>query len=138
MATLSQIRTAVKTIVESPTANLKVYPRIPGTPTSRAAVLRIATADFAVTMGKGFDTWNLDLIVLLSTGDLDVAQQHLDEYIDGGGSNSIRAAVFATPGLGLSNTSAHIAGVVGYGPFDAAAYDHVGAILRLVVTTKPS
>lgn len=139
MATLGEIREAIKSTVEPEAVGLKVYPRIPGTAMSRCLVIRPSTADFLVVMRKGFDTWNFDLVVLLtSNGDLDVAQRHLDEYIDGGGSKSIRAAIFQNKTLGLPDTDAHISGLAGYGPFDFAAYDHVGAILRLVVTTKPS
>ncbi len=138
MASLKQIREGVKAIVEAEQIGLKVYPRIPGTTVGRVLVVRLATADFTVVMRKGADTWNLDLIVLLATSDLDVAQQHLDEYIDGGGPKSIRSAIFANKSLGLDDVDAHIAQMVGYGPFDFASYDHVGAILRLIVHTTPS
>lgn len=138
MATLGEIRQAIKATVEPEAVGLKVYPRIPGSGVSRCLVVRPATSDFVVVMKKGFDTWNFDLVVLLATGDLDVAQAHLDDYIDGGGDKSIRAAIFQNKTLGLADTDAHISGLVGYGPFDFASYDHVGGILRLVVTTKPS
>lgn len=142
MASLEQIREGVKTIVEGEQIGLKVYPRIPGDKTGRALVIRptpVGPADFTVAMRKGVDTWRFDLIVLLATSDLDIAQRHLDEYIDGGGTKSIRAAIFANNSLGLDDgTDAHIAGLAAYGPFDFASYDHVGAILRLIVHTTPS
>lgn len=138
MATLAEIRTAIKTVIEGSTTGLKVYPLIPGTATGRCVVVRPVNADFAVTMGRGSDTWALDLQVLVPGSDLDVAQTHLDGYIDGGGANSLRALIFANRTLGLANTDAYISGLAGYGSFEAAGYQHVGAVLRLSVQTRPS
>lgn len=138
MATLAAIRTALKTVLEADTVGLKVYPLIPGSPTPRCVVIRPADADYTVAMRKGLDTWTLDLTILLSGSDLAVAQTHLDGYIDGGGPNSLRSIIFATNGLGLADTDAHIAGMTGYGTHPAAAYEHIGAVLRLVVHTKPT
>lgn len=140
MASLAQIRAGIKQVVEAEQLGLKVYPRIPGTTVGRACVIRPAVTDFTVVMGKGLDVWHLDLVVLLAAdGAVDVAQQHLDDYIDGGGPKSIRAAIFANKNLGLDDgTSANVAGMRDYGPFDFASYDHIGAILRLVVSTSPA
>jgi hypothetical protein len=140
MATLGEIREAIKAIVEPEAVGLKVYPLIPGTAQGKALVVEPApgAASFDRAMGRGVDEWHFNLILIMSSSSLVVAQTHLDEYIDGGGEKSIRRIVFASNNLGLPNTNAHVSGVVGYGPLEAAAYEHVSATLRLVVITKPS
>lgn len=139
MATFAQIRTAVKTIVEANTDGLKVYPRVPGTATSRALVVQPTTpTDFTVAMGRGTDTWQIDLVLVMGLGDLDVAQQHLDAYVDGGGTNSIRKIIFDNRTLGLDDTNAHVAALTAYGQVANASYDNISATLRMVVHTRPS
>lgn len=95
------------------------------------------TADFLVAMGRGTDTWELDLHVLVSDADQQLGQVNLDELVSGAGTRSVRAAVFSTKTLGLSNTDAHVAAMTAYGVrFEAPEIDHIGATLRLVVHTR--
>jgi hypothetical protein len=139
MATFAEIRSAVKTTVEDNIDGLKVYPRVPGNATSRALVVRPAIpTDFNVVMRRGTDTWQIDLVVVIGLGDMDVAQQHLDGYVDGGGANSIRKVIFDNRTLGLANTDAHVSGLIAYGDTVNASYDNISATLRLVVHTVPS
>jgi len=139
MATFTQIRDAVKTVVEANIGTIKVHPRVPGTATGHALVVQPAPGtDFSMAMNRGIDEWQVNLTVIIPVGDLDVAQRHLDAYVDGGGSDSIRKVIFQNKNLGMSGTSAHVSGIVAYGPTDNADYDNVSATLRMVVTTNPS
>lgn len=138
MASLKDIRAAIKSTLESNIADFTVYRTIPGSTSGIAAVVRPTTADFVVAMGKGTDTWALSLIVIVPASDLEVAQDQLDELIDGGGLRSIRRVIFANRTLGRDDTDAHVAGVTGYGPFEAAGYPNISASLSLPVHTKPT
>lgn len=139
MATFAEIRNALKQVIEANIEGLKVYPRVPGTSTGRALVVRPATpTDFTVTMRRGTDTWQIDLVVVIPLGDADVAQQHLDAYVDGGGNSSIRKVIFDNRTLDLDNTDAHVSSLIEYGTAANASYDNVSATLRLVVHTMPS
>jgi hypothetical protein len=139
MATFAEIRDALKAVIEANIDGLKVYPRIPGSSTGRALVVRpAAPTDFTVAMGRGTDTWQIDLVVVIPLGDLDVAQQHLDAYVDGGGAHSIRKVVFNNRTLNLTNTDAHVSSLIEYGQAANASYDNISATLRLVVHTVPS
>jgi hypothetical protein len=74
--------------------------------------------------------------VLAPSGDNDVGQDILDDYVTGAGDKSIRQAVFNNRTLGLSNVDAHVSGMTDYGgSFEAVDVDHIGARLRLVVHT---
>jgi len=137
MASLAAIRTAVKTTLAAEIPTLHRYDKIAAAVNTPAVVVQPATTDFLVAMGRGTDTYYLDLHVIVAESDEIVAQAQLDEYVTGAGSNSIRAAVFATRALGLASTDAHIAAMTAYGvQFESAPLAHIGATLRLVVHTK--
>ncbi|MEU7904112.1 hypothetical protein [Actinoplanes sp. NPDC049118] len=139
MASLTAVRAAVKTTLEAAIPSLRVYDKVPGIAQVPAAVVEPVTADFLVAMGRGTDTWQFNLHVLVADAEESLGQAQLDEYVSGAGTKSIRAAVFAARTLGLSNTDAHIAAVTAYGgQFESADIAHIGATLRLVVHTKGS
>jgi myosin-crossreactive antigen len=66
-----------------------------------------------------------------------VGQDSLDAFVTGAGPQSIRQAIFLHRDLGLTDgTEAYVKGMSRYGgSFPAASIDHIGAALRLVVTT---
>src|SRR5690242_10970978 len=115
MATLAAIRDAIKTTLEANVAGLTVYDTVPDAANLPAACVVPDTADFEVAMGRGVDTWEFDLYVLVSTADMDIGQDSLDDFVTGAGSKSIRAAVFANRTLGLSGVNAHVSRMSEYG-----------------------
>ena len=140
MASLSSIRTAVKTTLEAGITLIKVYPTartVTVIPEGGAAVVVApSTADFVVAMGRGTDTWAFDLWVMVNTADDELAQNVLDGFVTGDGTNSIREAIFNARTLGLSGTDAHVSGMSGYGlRFESAGIPHLGATLNLTVHT---
>lgn len=142
MASLTAIRTAVKTTLEAVIADLVVHPTVPDSITvdSAGVVVRPPPEEFVnfnVAMGRGSHTYQLDLIVLANFADAGLAQEALDAHITGAGPKSICAAIFSNRTLGLSNTDAHISSGFGYGAqYEVGSNQYVGAALRLVVTTK--
>jgi hypothetical protein len=137
MASLTAIRTAVKTTIEAAVTGLRVYDRIAAATHVPAVVVEPVQADFNVAMGRGSDTYQLNLHVLVADSDEIVGQALLDQYVTGAGAKSIRAAVFAARTLGLTFTDAHVAAMTAYGgQFESAQVAHIGATLRLIVHTK--
>lgn len=136
MSSVAAIRTAAKTTILAAVPSLFGYNHVPKVTNLPAFVVQPAASNFNAAMGRGADTHEFDIYVLVSGRDDDLAQTELDEYVTGAGAKSIRAAVFATPSLGLSDCHAHISGMRGYGgSFNVGDVDHVGAILTLVVHT---
>lgn len=136
MATLAQIRDAVKTTVEQLVPELVVYPRFTSVANPPAVVVVPSVTDYAVTMGRSTMRWDLDLYVLASSEDTGLAQWELDDLVDIDGDKSLVKALF-NEDLGLADTNAHVASMREYGSsFEAAGCPHIGAILRLVVLTK--
>lgn len=137
MSSLQTIRGAVKETLETAIESLRVYDTVPEAVELPAAVVQPTAADFDVAMGRGTDTWTFDLLILVSWGDSELAQNSLDDYVTGAGVNSVREAIFQARSLGLTDSDAHVREMTSYGVrFQAASIDHVGAVLTLVVHTR--
>lgn len=144
MASLTEIRAALKTTIRSTIPDLNVYSEVsdvqlvpavivtPGEPWGGAM-----TCDFNGAMGRGMDTWTLDLFVLVARADGALAQKNLDQYLTGRGPKSIREVIFNHSDLGLPDgTDAHAEGIRAYGGrFETAGIQHVGAVVRITVRT---
>lgn len=138
MAGLEAIRDAIKTTLEAEVAGLHAYDTVPdATHVLPCVVVMPTTASFDVAMGRGVDTWYFDLLVMVAAGEMDTAQDALDELVTGAGPRSIRQAIWSKRTLGLADVDAHVSGMTGYGlRAEAAGIDHLGARLALVVHTK--
>lgn len=149
MAGISQIRDRIEATLRAGLADaaagleggLSFYRGWPGSsPNLPAIVVTPASADLATDRNKqGLDRWEYVLLVLVSDGDNDVAQEQLDEYLAKTGPNSIRAAIQADKHLGLGDgTCAYVTRIDGYGDSYGSEQDltSVGASLRLMVTTN--
>jgi hypothetical protein len=136
MAGIEQIRDAVKTTVET-IAGLRVYDTAPDIANLPAMLVLPVATNFNAAFGRGFDTHQFDLFVMVSRVVPRVGQDSLDAFVTGAGPQSIRQAVFTNRSLGLADgTEAHVSGMSRYGgTFPAASIEHIGAALRLVVTT---
>lgn len=137
MASLQNIRDAIKTTLEGSIDSLFAYDTVPEISNLPAVVVVPDNANFDVAMGRGTDTYEFDLAVLVSFTDAGIAQDSLDDYVTGAGSKSIRQAVFQNRALGLTGVNAHVSGMSDYGSsFEMSDIQHIGAKLRLVVHTK--
>lgn len=139
MASLAQLRTAIKTTLEANLTGVNVHRKTPGSAAGVVIVAQLAedSANFTVAMGRGSDTWNFDLLVLVPASMLDTSQDALDDYVTGAGSKSVRQVVFNNRTLGLASTDAHVSAMGGYGAdYVLGQTQYVGATLRLVVHTS--
>ncbi len=139
MASIAEVREALKTTLEAAIDGLHVHALMAGVANVPAVVVMPEDADFDVAMGRGIDEWHYDLLVLAGKADERTWQQRLDELVDGGGDKSIRKTIFQNKTLGLANTNAHISGMTGYGSqHTVGSFSYAGATLRLTVHTKPA
>lgn len=136
MPTLTQVRTAARDTITTAIPSLFGYRTVPDVVNGPAVIVAPSDIDFAVTMGRGFDTVTLDVTVLVAITDAALAQDGLDAYVTGSGAHSIREAIFNNRTLGLAGTDAHISAMRSYGAtYDVNEISYVGAVLELVVTT---
>lgn len=137
MATIAAIRTATKTTISAAVSSLIGYDQVADVVNTPAFVVMPDSSDFNMAMGRGTDTHTFKIYVLVSPREASLAQTELDKYVTGGGADSIRAAIFTTPGLGLANTHAHISGMSGYGgSYSVNEITYVGAVLTMTVHTS--
>lgn len=137
MASIDQIRDAVKTTLEANISTLHAYKYVPEAAQVLPAVVIIPfTGDFDQAMGRGLDNYVFDLLVLVSASDDLVRQAELDSYVTGAGASSIRQTIFNNKGLGRSDCDAHVSEMTEYGMrFPVSEIDHIGARLKLIVYT---
>jgi hypothetical protein len=137
MATLGVIRDAVKDVIETNIEGLRCYATVPESIELPAVVITPTSARFDVAFGRGTDTWNFDLSVVVSWADSLTSQTQLDEFVTGAGVSSVRQVIFENRTLGRTDCDAHVAEVLQYGTgFSFASINHIGAVLRLIVHTK--
>lgn len=136
MASLAQIRDALADTITAAVTGITGYPTVPEVANLPAFVVIPRTTEFDRSFGRGMDTYNFDVIVLVSRRDDGLAQADLDEYVNGFGSSSIRQAIWNTRQLGIG-VDASVTGMSDYGAqFDVGDIDHVGARLAVQVITS--
>lgn len=144
MASLSEIRDALKTTIKAVVPDMNVYPMVSDVQQVPAVAIMPAPAtasgfscNFNGAFGRGMDEWTLDLIVMVSRVDAVLAQQKLDQYVTGKGPKSLRQILFQSPALGLTDgTDAQAEGIREYDAmYSAADIKYVGAVLRITVRT---
>jgi len=136
MASLAQLRTGLKDTITAAIPALFGYNQVPEVANLPAFVVVPRETDFVVAMGRGADTYEFDVIVLVSRRDDGLAQTDLDAYVTGAGASSIRQAIFNARTLGLAGTDAHVYRMESYGAqWDIGEINHVGAALKVRVTT---
>ncbi|MFF0183553.1 hypothetical protein [Streptomyces sp. NPDC005244] len=144
MASLAEVRSALKETLKAAISGLNVYSEVSDVQQVPAVVVIPAApstsglaCNFNGAFGRGMDEWTLDLFVLVGRTEGALAQQKLDQYVTGKGSKSIREVLFQNADLGLTDgTDAHAEGIRLYGGFfESAGVPHVGAVLRITVRT---
>lgn len=144
MASLTEIRAALKATLKAAITDLNVYSEVSDV-TQVPAVVVLPSApsasglacNFNGAFGRGMDEWTLDLYILVGRAEGALAQQKLDQYVTGKGAKSIRQILFENSDLGLTDTDVHVEGVTNYGGmFQSAGIQHVGAVLRITVRTS--
>ena len=137
MATISAIRTAIKTTVTAAVTSLNGYDQVSDAVNFPALVVMPRDSDFLGAMGRGLDTHTFDLYILASYRDAGLAQGELDGFVTGAGATSVRQAIWNARALGLADTDATVTGMRGYGAkYEVGDITCLGAILELVVRTS--
>lgn len=144
MAELWSIRAAVKTTLEANITGIKVYPHLPEIATVLPAVLvEPEHSDFHMAMGRGTDSHDLTLLVLVSYNELETAQRNLDPYVSGSGASSIREVIWNNRDLGVEGWNATVGAMFDYGirfkgNYQGRGHEQIGARLSLTVLTRGS
>lgn len=137
MTSLTQLRAALKSIIETTLTSVTVYDLVPESINAPAVIVVPKTADYEKAFGRGFDTHTFELLVIVSRADDQVAQSAIDPYVTGAGASSIRQIVWNARTLGLSDSEARVTQMTGYGDtFTFGNIDYFGARLTVEVLTS--
>jgi hypothetical protein len=137
MATLTQMRDAIKDVVGDNISSLRVHETIPDITEGHCVVVIPDSANFAKTFQRGMDEWTFNLYVVIAWQDTTVTQDKLDPYLSGAGTKSIRQVIHNNPTLGGVVDDCYVRGMRGYGgSFELAKVRHIGAIIDLTVLTS--
>lgn len=138
MAGLTQIRKAIATTIKNGVeTQLYTYDTLPDNPQMPCAIIEPTDANFDGAMTQGMDTWYFHVYILCARGDASAAQRQLDQFITGGGVNSVRRALYVRPDLNLDDgTDCNVTGMMGYGgSLETVKVPVSGAVLRIKVIT---
>lgn len=139
MASYSAVRAGLKTRLETITSPAwQVYAKAPGSVVIPCALVLPATPAvvFDGTMGRGSDDLRFRVLVLIGKPDDELAQENLDPYLAGSGSQSVKAAI---EGAAIAGTSyAVVPEVSEYGEVTYAGTDYLGAEFAVIVNAPGS
>lgn len=143
MATLEEIREAVRVTIEENLDGVKCYKNIPENALVLPAVIvQPDMADFDVAMGRGTDQYDFTLLVLVGYNHIETAQAKLDPFVTGSGPKSVRQCIFNNKTLGIAgDVNAHVSRMFDYGmrfspDTQGRGTETLGARLALTVFTR--
>lgn len=139
MATPSQVRERLVDLLSPTGLTVVAYP--PESTPSVLPALVIGEGTAALAEGDaslGIDTWEIPLLVLVSSGDYPSALRSLDEFLVLAGSQSVRQIIAGNPQLGFDDgTSGYFSRIEEHGPRESADGQRTaGAVLILIVRTN--
>lgn len=141
MATLTQIRDELKTVLKNNIDGLHVYSTVEDAVNFPAAVvmpspnLDIKTVKYGMSMARGHDEWHVNIYILIPRGaDVAAAQDQLDQYLSGSGPKSIREVLWTNAALLPDGTDVSVESASGYGGnFETGNTPCVGAIIQTTI-----
>lgn len=140
MASFSELRDAIIAVLDEALPDelgVSLYAKVADRVNLPAIVVQPSEATFPFTMGRAQDEWQLDLVVMVPLGDIEVAQDQLDAFLSGSGPTSIRQIFMRNKTLDRVDVqAAYVAGMSDYGStFTMAGVDNLGCRLHVAVTT---
>lgn len=98
-----------------------------------AAVVGEVRIEFDKTFGRGLDEFEVKVRVYASRADDRAGQDKLDGYLAGSGSGSVKAALESDRTLGGVAQTLRVTDVDGYGVYEVAGMQYVGAEFTVTV-----
>lgn len=127
MASVSVVRTGLKTRLAEITTFAQTHATAPGTIVTPCAIVLPGPIEFDESMGRGCDDLTFEVLVLVAKATDQLAQEHLDPYLAGSGSGSVKQAIEdeTTPITGVDWV--RVPRVTDYGDIDYNGVQYLGA-----------
>jgi hypothetical protein len=140
LPSLTQVKQAlIDTITNYTATELFGYTTVADLLHLPAVVVEPSEITYTESMAAGMDLYSFNMFVCCNRSDSETGQEQLDGFVAGWGPDSIRQALFQTPGLGIGATDTVVLRMVGYGGTfeDSGNIPMVGAVLKVRVYTDP-
>lgn len=135
MSTLAQILEGIATRLRT-IAGLRVFDYMPDALAPPAAIVQLPRAiDFDLTFGRGSDTLDIRVLVVVGKASDRASTLNLAAYLNPDGASSVKAAVEADPTLGGRVDECEVTRADGIGSYTIAGQEFAGALFTLSVIT---
>lgn len=131
-ATVSGIRSALADAIGS-IRGLRVAATVPDNPNPPVAIVVPVSLDYDTAMGRGLDTYQFTVTLVVGRMSERSAQNSLDAYISGSGDASVKSAVESDVTLGGACQNARVTGVVNYGSLLIGDTEYLSADFQVTV-----
>lgn len=132
MADLAAIRDGLKTRLQTITG-LRAFDTVPDQVAPPAAIIGVGPIDYDTTFSRGADRYTMLCRVYVGRSSERTAQDKLDGYLSGTGTNSIKAAIEGDPTLGGAVDTSRVTRASGYGVYEVAGVPYLGAEFEIDV-----
>lgn len=127
MGSLTDIRTGLKNRLATITT-IHALEKVPGVVGQLPTAFPMpGTIEFDETMNRGVDSYSFRVRLLVSRTTDNLAQEHLDPYLAGSGSSSVKAAIEGDGTLGGAADWTRVSRVTRYGDIDHNGISYLGA-----------
>jgi hypothetical protein len=132
VSSIGDIRAAIADALEG-VGGLRCTAYEPAKVACPAAVVGDVEIDYDLAFGTGCYESTIKLRIYVSKVNDKAAGEKLDAYVSPDGASSVRAALYADKQLGGACDDLRVAGMGGYGFYDIAGVDYLGAEFTLKV-----
>lgn len=126
MATINEIRQGIidnlKTVY-----GLRASATVPEQPNPPVAVVELASGAYDTTFGRGLDSWQFTVTLIVGRSDNRVAQSQLDEYVASSGTRSVKQAIESNKTLGGHASDVRVTNLNSYGQITLGDTTYSGA-----------
>lgn len=131
---LSAVRSAIASAASSVTPALNTYAYVPTSVSLPCFYIGSIELAYDQTFGRGNDDIVLTCVVLVSATSDQSGQAQLDAYLNGSGTNSLKAAIEVDETLGGTCDNVQVARAQNYGYHTVDSVQYLGAELVVQVT----
>ena len=131
-ATVGGIRTALADAIGS-IKGLRVSATVPDNPNPPVAIVVPVSVSYDTAFGRGLDTYQFSVMVIVGRMSERTAQNSLDAYINPTGASSLKTAVESDVTLGGACQNARVTGVVNYGSLLIGDTEYLSADFQVTV-----
>ncbi len=116
-------------------AGLRVLDYVPDAIAPPTAIVQLPRSiAFDLVAGRGADSVDLRVLVLVGAVSDRASTRNLARYLDGAGATSVKAAIEGEPTLGGLKVDAYVPRVENTGSYSFAGVDYLGALFVVNVT----